>query len=230
MHASSDVPNRPSTGSDRRGIVTNRHRSSLATGEAFLLQRHSCDLSTWRPGHHSVPTAELPGDGAPGRGDPVFVHTKEEDGWKLTGEEFENAATPRTKMIVLKSRKPDRVRSEREALAKWREGNTDSLRRDLRKGGLRHWKLSASRRWPGLLRSHNTSTGSASMMTGWLTSQIWAPNPSPRQLTHSKLQLRMLVRSPKRGTAALRGDKACRMRMSLIFAAVHARAILQNTA
>ena len=27
--------------------------------------------------------------------DPVFVHTKEENGWKLTAEEFENAMTPR---------------------------------------------------------------------------------------------------------------------------------------
>src|ERR1700731_1284626 len=35
--------------------------------------------------------------------DPVFVHTKEEHGWKLTAEEFENAMTPRTKMIVLNS-------------------------------------------------------------------------------------------------------------------------------
>ncbi len=35
--------------------------------------------------------------------DPVFVYTKEEDGWKLTAEEFENAMTPRTKMIILNS-------------------------------------------------------------------------------------------------------------------------------
>jgi aspartate aminotransferase len=35
--------------------------------------------------------------------DPIFVYTKEEDGWKLTGEEFENAMTPRTKMIILNS-------------------------------------------------------------------------------------------------------------------------------
>jgi aspartate aminotransferase len=35
--------------------------------------------------------------------DPIFVHTKEENGWKLTAEEFENAMTPRTKMIVLNS-------------------------------------------------------------------------------------------------------------------------------
>src|SRR5256886_3567293 len=35
--------------------------------------------------------------------DPVFVETKEENGWKLTAEEFENAMTPRTKMIIINS-------------------------------------------------------------------------------------------------------------------------------
>jgi aspartate aminotransferase len=35
--------------------------------------------------------------------DPVFVQTKEENGWKMTAEEFENAMTPRTKMIILNS-------------------------------------------------------------------------------------------------------------------------------
>jgi len=35
--------------------------------------------------------------------DPIFVQTKEENGWKLTAEEFENAMTPRTKMIILNS-------------------------------------------------------------------------------------------------------------------------------
>jgi aspartate aminotransferase len=35
--------------------------------------------------------------------DPVFVQTREENAWKLTAEEFENAMTPRTKMIILNS-------------------------------------------------------------------------------------------------------------------------------
>ena len=34
-------------------------------------------------------------------GTPVFVETKAENGWKITAEEFENAMTPRTKMIIL---------------------------------------------------------------------------------------------------------------------------------
>jgi len=34
-------------------------------------------------------------------GTPVFVETKAENGWKITPEEFEEAMTPRTKMIIL---------------------------------------------------------------------------------------------------------------------------------
>ena len=33
--------------------------------------------------------------------EPAFVHTKQENAWKITAEQFENAMTPRTKMIIL---------------------------------------------------------------------------------------------------------------------------------
>jgi aspartate aminotransferase len=35
--------------------------------------------------------------------EPVIVQTSERNGWKMTAEEFENAMTPRTKMVVLNS-------------------------------------------------------------------------------------------------------------------------------
>jgi aspartate aminotransferase len=35
--------------------------------------------------------------------EPIFVQTKEENGWKITRDEFENAMTPRTKMIIINS-------------------------------------------------------------------------------------------------------------------------------
>ena len=35
--------------------------------------------------------------------EPVFVQTREENGWKMTAEEFENAMTPRTKMVIVNS-------------------------------------------------------------------------------------------------------------------------------
>ncbi len=35
--------------------------------------------------------------------DPIFIQTREQNGWKMTAEEFENAMTPRTKMVILNS-------------------------------------------------------------------------------------------------------------------------------
>jgi aspartate aminotransferase len=35
--------------------------------------------------------------------EPVFVQTKEENGWKMTAEEFQDAMTPRTKMVIINS-------------------------------------------------------------------------------------------------------------------------------
>ena len=35
--------------------------------------------------------------------EPVFVPTKEENGWKMTAEDFENAMTPRTKLVIINS-------------------------------------------------------------------------------------------------------------------------------
>ncbi len=35
--------------------------------------------------------------------EPVIIETKEENGWKITAEEFENAMSPRTKMIIINS-------------------------------------------------------------------------------------------------------------------------------
>ena len=35
--------------------------------------------------------------------EPVFVETKEANGWKMTAEDFENAMSPRTKMVIINS-------------------------------------------------------------------------------------------------------------------------------
>jgi aspartate aminotransferase len=36
-------------------------------------------------------------------GEPIIVSTKEENGWRMTASEFEDAMTPRTKMVILNS-------------------------------------------------------------------------------------------------------------------------------
>jgi len=44
-------------------------------------------------------------------GVPVIVETKESDGWKLTPKQFEEAMSPRTKMIILTHRLTPPARS-----------------------------------------------------------------------------------------------------------------------
>jgi aspartate aminotransferase len=72
--------------------------------------KHSCYnaiLATCQPGDEVVIPApywlSYPEMVRLAGADPVFVHTREENGWKLTADEFENAMTPRTKMIILNS-------------------------------------------------------------------------------------------------------------------------------
>jgi len=40
------------------------------------------------------PIGELSRDGAPRGGEPIFVQTKEENGWKMSADEFQDAMTP----------------------------------------------------------------------------------------------------------------------------------------
>ena len=85
--------------------------------------------------------------------EPVFVQTKEENGWKMTAEEFQDAMTPRTKMVIINS--PGNptgsvyTREELEALVEVadRRGDPHPLRRDLRKAHLR-WREARQRRLP----------------------------------------------------------------------------------
>jgi len=72
--------------------------------------KHSCYnaiLATCQPGDEVVIPApywlSYPEMVRLAGAEPVFVQAKEENGWKLTPEEFENAMTPRTKMIILNS-------------------------------------------------------------------------------------------------------------------------------
>ncbi len=72
--------------------------------------KHSCYnaiLATCQPGDEVVIPApywlSYPEMVRLAGAEPIFVQTKEENGWKITPEEFENAMTPRTKMIILNS-------------------------------------------------------------------------------------------------------------------------------
>jgi aspartate aminotransferase len=72
--------------------------------------KHSCAnaiLATCQPGDEVIiPTPywlSYPELVRVAGAEPVFVQTSEENGWKLTPEQFENAMTPRTKLIILNS-------------------------------------------------------------------------------------------------------------------------------
>ena len=72
--------------------------------------KHSCYnaiLATCQPGDEVVIPApywlSYPEMARLAGADPVFVPTKESNGWKMTAEEFQDAMTPRTKMVVINS-------------------------------------------------------------------------------------------------------------------------------
>ena len=70
--------------------------------EARLLQRDPRDLSAGRRSHHSgTLLGELSRHGAARRSEPVILPTMERNGWKMRPEDFENAMTPRTKMLIM---------------------------------------------------------------------------------------------------------------------------------
>jgi len=72
--------------------------------------KHSCYnaiLATCQPGDEVVIPApywlSYPEMVRLAGAEPVFVQTKEENGWKMTAEEFQDAMTPRTKLVIINS-------------------------------------------------------------------------------------------------------------------------------
>src|SRR6186997_2843968 len=72
--------------------------------------KHSCFnaiLATVQPGDEVVIPApywlSYPEMVRIAGGEPIFVQTKEENGWKMTPDEFQDAMSPRTKMVIINS-------------------------------------------------------------------------------------------------------------------------------
>lgn len=87
------------------GIQYQAHQVIVSNGA-----KHSCFnaiLATCEPGDEVIiPTPywlSYPEMVRLAGAEPVFVQTKEENAWKMTAEEFENAMTPRTKMVIINS-------------------------------------------------------------------------------------------------------------------------------
>jgi aspartate aminotransferase len=150
--------------------------------------------------------------------DPVFVYTKEEDGWKLTAEEFENAMTPRTKMIILNS--PGNptgavyTKEELQALANVAAEEeililSDEIYEKLVYDDSRHISIaSLGQEYYDLAITVNGFSKSYSM-TGWRIGYLGAPEPIAKAIdsiqSHSTSNACSFAQ--KGALAALRGDQ-----------------------
>jgi aspartate aminotransferase len=150
--------------------------------------------------------------------DPVFVETKEENGWKLTAEEFENAMTPRTKMIIINS--PNNptgavyTRQELEAIAAVAAEEeililADEIYEKLVYEGAEH--VSIASLGPEYYDLTITVNGfsKAYAMTGWRLGYLGAPEPIARAIDsiQSHVTSNPCSFAQKGALAALKGDQ-----------------------
>jgi aspartate aminotransferase len=150
--------------------------------------------------------------------DPVFVHTKEENGWKLTADEFENAMTPRTKMIILNS--PGNptgavyTKEELDSLGKVAAEEeililSDEIYEKLVYDDTRHYSIAGlAQEYYDLTITVNGFSKSYAM-TGWRLGYLGAPEPIAKAIdsiqSHSTSNACSFAQ--KGALAALKGDQ-----------------------
>jgi aspartate aminotransferase len=150
--------------------------------------------------------------------DPVFVHTKEEKGWKLTADEFENAMTPRTKMIILNS--PGNptgavyTKEELDSLGKVAAEEeililSDEIYEKLVYDDTRHYSIAGlAQEYYDLTITVNGFSKSYAM-TGWRLGYLGAPEPIAKAIdsiqSHSTSNACSFAQ--KGALAALKGDQ-----------------------
>ncbi len=150
--------------------------------------------------------------------EPVFVQTKEENHWKITAEEFENAMTPRTKMIIINT--PGNPtgsvysRSELEAIAAVAAEEeililSDEIYEKLVYDGAEHFSIAAL--GPDAYNLTITVNGfsKAYAMTGWRLGYLGAPEAIARAVDsiQSHITSNACSFAQKGGLAALKGDQ-----------------------
>ncbi len=149
--------------------------------------------------------------------DPVFVQTTEENGWKMTAEQFQDAMTPRTKMVILNS--PGNptgsvytaeelqpivdVAADEDILIL-----SDEIYEKLTYDGAKHVSVASL---PGAYPITITINGfsKAYAMTGWRLGYLGAPEPIAKVIdamqSHSTSNPCSFAQ--KGGLAALKGDQ-----------------------
>jgi aspartate aminotransferase len=149
--------------------------------------------------------------------DPVFVQTREENGWKMTADEFQDAMTPRTKMVIINS--PGNptgsvyTREELNALIEVASDEeililSDEIYEKLTYDGAEHVSVASL---PGANDLTITINGfsKAYAMTGWRLGYLGAPEAIAKAVdaiqSHSTSNPCSFAQ--KGGLAALKGDQ-----------------------
>jgi aspartate aminotransferase len=152
--------------------------------------------------------------------EPVFVHTREENNWKITPEEFENAMSPRTKMIIINS--PGNptgsvyTREELKALAEVAAEEdihilSDEIYEKLTYDGAEHVSIASVSPEAYDLTITVNGFSKAYSMTGWRLGYLGAPEPIARAIDsmQSHMTSNPCSFSQYGGLAALTGDQQC---------------------
>ena len=151
-------------------------------------------------------------------GEPVFVQTTQESGWKMTAEQFEEAMTPRTKMVIINT--PGNptgsvyTREELVALAAVAEEEeililSDEIYEKLTYEGTEHVSIGSLS--PEICDLTITVNGfsKAYAMTGWRLGYLAAPDPIAKAIdsiqSHSTSNPCSFAQ--KGGLAAIKGDQ-----------------------
>lgn len=153
-------------------------------------------------------------------GEPVFVQTKEENGWKMTPDEFQDAMSARTKMVIINSPgNPTGAVYSKDELAALVEVAasedililSDEIYEKLTYDDVKH--VSTATVSPEAYNLTITINGfsKAYSMTGWRLGYLGAPEPIAKAIdaiqSHSTSNPTSFAQ--KGGLAALKGDQSC---------------------
>ncbi len=152
--------------------------------------------------------------------EPVFVQTSEENAWKITAEDFENAMTPRTKMIILNS--PGNptgsvyTREELRAISEIAAEEdiyilSDEIYEKLTYDGAEHVSIASLTPEAYDLTITVNGFSKAYAMTGWRMGYLGAPEPIARAINsmQSHSTSNPCSFAQKGALAALKGDQQC---------------------
>jgi aspartate aminotransferase len=153
-------------------------------------------------------------------GEPVFIQTREENSWKITPEDFENAMTPRTKMIIINS--PGNptgsvyTREELKALSEVAAEEdiyilSDEIYEKLTYDGAEHVSVASISPEAYDLTITINGFSKAYAMTGWRLGYLAAPEPIARAIDsmQSHMTSNPCSFAQYGALAALTGDQQC---------------------